>query len=93
MGKIFCNKNVLEAFMERMDLICSHFEHIVVAFSGGKDSGVMLELINLYYQKYKPSVQVSVYHIDYEGNYQHTSDYVSRCISTYPWIASSAAEQ
>jgi predicted phosphoadenosine phosphosulfate sulfurtransferase len=73
--------------MERMDVICSNFDHIVVAFSGGKDSGVMLELINQYYQKHKPPIQVSVYHIDYEGNYQHTSDYVSRCMGKYPWFA------
>jgi len=86
MGKVLCEKNVLDAFMERMDFIFSKFDHIVVAFSGGKDSGLLLELVNLYYSKQKLSSKVSVYHIDYEGNYQHTIDYVSRCIGKYPYF-------
>lgn len=87
MGKIFCKQNVLEAFMERMEFVFSHFDHIIVAFSGGKDSGLLLELLNLYYMGLKkPSVRISVYHIDYEGNYQYTIDYVSRCVGKYPYF-------
>lgn len=86
MGKIFCEQNVLDAFMDRMEFIFSKFDHIVVAFSGGKDSGVMLELLNLYYAERKPSARVSVYHVDYEGNYQYTIDYVSRCMGKYPYF-------
>jgi len=69
--------------MSRMDFICSRFDHIVVAYSGGKDSGLLLELVNLCYSEHKPSTRVSVYHIDYEGNYQHTIDYVSRCMGKH----------
>ncbi|MDR3270836.1 MAG: DUF3440 domain-containing protein [Peptococcaceae bacterium] len=83
MGKVFGEKNVLDAFMEQMEFVFSKFDHIVVAFSGGKDSGLLLELVNLYYAEHKPPARVSVYHIDYEGNYQHTIDYVSRCIGKY----------
>ena len=86
MGKVFCEQNVFEACMNRLELIFSNFEHIVVAFSGGKDSGLLLELVNLYYAERKPSARVSVYHVDYEGNYQHTIDYVSRCMQKYPWF-------
>jgi predicted phosphoadenosine phosphosulfate sulfurtransferase len=84
MGKVFHNQNVLEAFKDRMEFIFSKFDHIVVAFSGGKDSGLMLELLNLCCEERKPSLRVSVYHIDYEGNYQYIIDYVSRCMGKYP---------
>jgi len=86
MGKVLCEQHVLDAFMDRMAFIFEKFDHIVVAFSGGKDSGLLLELVNLYYAEHKPSTKVSVYHIDYEGNYQHTIDYVSRCIWKYPYF-------
>jgi len=84
MGKVYCEQNVLDAYMARMDFIFSEFDHIIVAFSGGKDSGLMLELVDLYYREHKPSAAVSVYHIDYEGNYQHTTDYVARCMGRNP---------
>jgi len=86
MGKVFCEQNVLEAFMSRMDFIFSKFDHVVAAFSGGKDSGLMLELLNKYYVEHRPSAAVSVYHVDYEGNYQHTIDYVERCMGKYPYF-------
>jgi predicted phosphoadenosine phosphosulfate sulfurtransferase len=69
-----------------MEFIFANFDNIVIAFSGGKDSGLLLELVNLYYLKHKPSAQVSVYHIDYEGNYLYTIDYVSRCMGKYAYF-------
>jgi predicted phosphoadenosine phosphosulfate sulfurtransferase len=86
MGKIFCEQNVFDAFMERLELIFSKFDNIIVAFSGGKDSGLLLELVHLYYINHSPSSKVSVYHIDYEGNYQYTVDYVTRCMRKYPYF-------
>ncbi|MDR3091752.1 MAG: DUF3440 domain-containing protein [Clostridiales bacterium] len=86
MGKKYIDKNVLDAFMERLTYIFSKFDHVIVSFSGGKDSGLLLELVNLYYARRRPSSKVSVYHIDYEGNYQHTIDYVARCMRKYPYF-------
>jgi predicted phosphoadenosine phosphosulfate sulfurtransferase len=86
MGKKYLSQNVLEAFMERIAYIFEKFDHIIVAFSGGKDSGLMLELINLYYEQHHPASKVSVYHIDYEGGYQYTMDYVNRCMGKYPYF-------
>lgn len=87
MGKKFMGKNVFEATMDRIHYIFSKFDHIVVAFSGGKDSGLLLELISAYYRTYKTDTKVSVYHIDYEGNYQATIDYVDRCLNKYPFFS------
>lgn len=86
MGKVYCEQNVLDAFMERLKFIFSEFNNVVVAFSGGKDSGLMLELVNKFYTEHKPRSKVSVYHIDYEGNYQHTIDYVTRSMEKYPYF-------
>lgn len=77
------NTNVYEATIKRLEYIFSKCDHIVVAFSGGKDSGILLELVHQYYKKNNCSNKISVYHIDYEGGYNHTIDYVSRCMGKY----------
>ena len=45
MGKKYINKNVYDAAMERIEYCFKQFDNIIVAFSGGKDSGVMLNLV------------------------------------------------
>jgi len=83
MGKKYLNENVYEAALERLDYVFSKFDHVAIAFSGGKDSGLLLELVYQYYKAKKPTAKVSVYHIDYEGTYQYTIDYVKRCMEKY----------
>ena len=43
--------NVYEAAIKRIEFIFQEFEQIVVSFSGGKDSGVMLNLVLDYAKK------------------------------------------
>jgi predicted phosphoadenosine phosphosulfate sulfurtransferase len=86
MKKIFKKENVYQAFNKRLDYIIKYFDHIIVSFSGGKDSGVMLELVNNYYDSHflkKKGIKISVFYLDYEGNYQETKDYVKRCMGKY----------
>ncbi|WP_431734210.1 DUF3440 domain-containing protein [Lactococcus garvieae] len=86
MIKRYCNDDVYTAFIKRLDYICRYFDHIIVSFSGGKDSGVMLELVHRYYQERNlknEGIGVSVYHLDYEGNYSETKDYVQRCMGKF----------
>jgi len=78
------NKNVYEATMERIEYLFCNFERIVISFSGGKDSGVMLELVLEYAIKTNNLNKVVVYHLDYEAQYQMTTDYVHRVFNSLP---------
>lgn len=44
MPKTYQEKNVYQAAIERLEFVFDEFEHVYFSFSGGKDSGVMLEL-------------------------------------------------
>ena len=66
--KVYQNKNVYEAFNHRLEYICGYFDHLIISFSGGKDSGLMLELVRLYYESHdwmKKEIKVSVFYLDY----------------------------
>lgn len=86
MVKKYQKNNVFEAFDERLQIICKYFDHIVVSFSGGKDSGLMLELVHHFYKEKNlasKGIQISVFYLDYEGNYQATKDYIKRTMWKY----------
>jgi predicted phosphoadenosine phosphosulfate sulfurtransferase len=42
--KRYTDKNVYDATNERLDIIFNDFKKIYVSFSGGKDSGVLLNM-------------------------------------------------
>jgi predicted phosphoadenosine phosphosulfate sulfurtransferase len=73
--------NVWEATQERLKVIFEEFDNIYVSFSGGKDSGVLLNLTIDYARKYYPGRKIGVFHIDYEAQYQATTDYVDEVFS------------
>lgn len=70
--------NVYEATQERLTTLFSKFDNIYVSFSGGKDSGVLLNLCIDYIRKNKLDRKIGVFHIDYEAQYQMTTDYVDQ---------------
>ena len=45
MKREYIQKNVYEAVQERFDFLFREFENIYVSFSGGKDSGLLLNLL------------------------------------------------
>ena len=51
MSKIYTDKNVLEAALERLEIIFNNFDNIYFSVSGGKDSSVMVQLANRVAQK------------------------------------------
>jgi len=86
MRKKYQNKNVLEASAERMEFLFSHFEQIIVSFSGGKDSGVLLNLAYDFAKKTNQLHKLAMYHMDYEAQYQATTDYVTEAFNSFEGI-------
>lgn len=81
MPKVYLKENVYEAALKRLKYIFDEFDNIIIAFSGGKDSGVLLELCDDYITANKIDKNVAIMHIDYECQYQFTTDYVSRTLN------------
>lgn len=82
----FTKINVYEAALERIRYIFNHFEQIVVSVSGGKDSGVLLELVNEVYLTSSLKKKISIFHIDYEGGYTETFKYIERCKKRFTYF-------
>lgn len=86
MGKIYTNQNVYDASKSRLEYIFNEFENVLVAFSGGKDSSVCLNMVYEYAKAHGMLDKVAMYHLDYEAQYQMTTDYVTKVFSEYPGI-------
>lgn len=73
-------KNVFTAAEERIDFIFKNFPRIYVSFSGGKDSGVMLNLVVKYMRERGIKEKVGVMILDNEANYTYSLDFMHRII-------------
>lgn len=68
-------KNVLEAARQRIAYIFSTFDHVYVAFSGGKDSGVLVNLVYDYLRGEGKGKRCTIVFIDLEGCYRRTVEF------------------
>lgn len=73
--------DVLLAAQERIRYIFDNFEKIIVSYSGGKDSTVMLHLTME--EAIKRNRKVAVMFIDLEGQYDYTIDHIKECFELY----------
>ncbi len=74
--------NVLEAAEKRLELIFNDFPNVLVAFSCGKDSGVLLNLAYQYAKRTGRLEQLAFYYEDYEAGYRYTHEYAERTFAT-----------
>ena len=78
--------NVYQLAIQRIKFIFSEFDNVLLAFSGGKDSGVC---VNLFYDYAKDNDllhKLAIYHEDYEAGYPQTFEYVERVFDSMPDI-------
>lgn len=74
--KKYGEKNVYEATQDRMAFIFENFPRIYLSFSGGKDSGVMLNLFIDYMRKHGIKKKIGVMILDNEANYEYSLKYM-----------------
>jgi len=78
MPKIYTDKNVLDAALERYDIIFSNFDYIYFSISGGKDSSVMLQLAARKAREH--GKKIDVLYIDLEAQYKATIRHVEELL-------------
>ena len=76
--KLYLQKNVYEATQNRFYYLFSEFDNILVSFSGGKDSGLLLNMLIDFRNKHFPTRTIGVLHQDFEAQYTVTTEYVER---------------
>lgn len=72
--------NVYDAANERIDYIFKNFKKIYLSFSGGKDSGVMLNLVIDYMRKNNIKEKIAVMTLDNEANYNLSLEFMHSII-------------
>lgn len=78
MKREYLAQNVYEALQERFHFLFQEFDNIFVSFSGGKDSGLLLNIVMDFQKKYYPNRKIGVFHQDFEAQYSVTTEYVER---------------
>lgn len=74
MPKKYLERNVLEATIERLEIILKNFDNVYFSLSGGKDSSVMVQLANIVAKKLNKKFDVLF--IDLEAQYKHTIKHI-----------------
>lgn len=77
MSKVFSNKSVYDAAVERIDATLDAFPAVYVSLSGGKDSGALVQLV-LERARLKDRLPVPVMFFDWETCYRGTVEFVQR---------------
>lgn len=72
--KIYNQKNVYEASLERIEYAFDNFDNLCVSYSGGKDSTLMIQLVNMIAKK--KNKKFDVLFIDMEAQYLITIQHI-----------------
>src|SRR5205807_5907751 len=90
-GKRYLGVDVLTAAKRRINRVFSDFPRVYVSFSGGKDSGVMLELAAN--EARRRGRRIGILFVDLEAQYTLTINYVQEMLDRHAdvidphWVA------
>jgi len=80
MSRVYQEANVYDATQERLRFIFENFKKVYVSFSGGKDSGVLLNLVIDYVRANGITQKIGVQILDNEANYTYSAEFMHRII-------------
>lgn len=78
--------NVYEQTQNYLEIIFKNFDNIIISFSGGKDSGLMAQLVFEYKIKHNLDNRIILYHQDMEAQYSTTTEFVELIYQKYEGI-------
>lgn len=79
--KQWLDEDVFEAAKSRVSYIFDHFNHFYVSFSGGKDSGVLLNLA-IEEGERRGRLPIDVLIVDFEAQYIETERFIQRMVKS-----------
>ena len=88
--KVYTDKNVFDASLERIEFAFDNFDNLCVSYSGGKDSTLMIQLVNMIAKKKNKNFDVLF--IDMEAQYLMTIEHIKtlknklECIRDFYWV-------
>ena len=88
--KVYTDKNVFDASLERIEFAFDNFDNLCVSYSGGKDSTLMIQLVNMIAKK--KNRKFDVLFIDMEAQYLMTIEHIKtlknklECIRDFYWV-------
>ena len=88
--KVYNDKNVFDASLERIEYAFDNFDNLCVSFSGGKDSTLMIQLVDMIAKK--KNKQFDVLFIDMEAQYLMTIEHINslknklKTIRDFYWV-------
>jgi len=74
--KVYSEKNVFDAAIERIEFAFDNFDNLCVSYSGGKDSTVMIQLVEMVAKK--RNRKYDVLFIDMEAQYLMTIEHIKK---------------
>ena len=80
MSKIYGDRTVLEVAIDRIEYLFNEFENVIVNFSGGKDSTIVLNLALIVAEKMN-RLPLPVFFLDQELEWGATIEYMRRVMS------------
>lgn len=82
MRRVYKNTNVWDATQKRIEYIFGNFERVYLSFSGGKDSGMLLNILIKYMRENNIKNKLGIQILDNEANYEYSLKFMHDIIDS-----------